>query len=177
MPVDLKSKSSLQRSSVILGPDSVIKLEHAYTQDRVYRCNYDRIQSILIWSRVPVGRLVLAVLLIIVSAGGLLIAYTSGEVGPEVTATLIGGTLLIFGIVLLYRYTVHKLTTIRITRGGAPLDIEGIYPRRRLDSFRERLLDRIRASQPPPGVHLVPAVEAFPEPAQPAPRQSPAQST
>jgi hypothetical protein len=160
MPADLKSKSSLQRSSVILAADSVIKLEHAYTQDRVYRCNYDRIQSILIWSRVPTGRLVLAALLILLAGVGLLIAFTSGDVGAEITAGIFGGALLIFGIVLVYRYTVHKYTTIRITRGGAPLDIEGIYPRRKLARFRDDLLARVRASQPAPSTQTIVETES-----------------
>ena len=169
MPVDLKSKSSLQRSSVILGPDAVIKLEHAYTQDRVYRCNYDRIQSVVIWSRVPAGRLVLAVLLVLGAAGGLLLALNSGDVGAEVSAGIFGGALLIFGIVLIYRYAVHKLTTIQITRGGSALDIVGIYPASKLARFRESLLMRIQAAQPAPppqpALEPVPIPELPPQPA------------
>jgi hypothetical protein len=186
MAVDLKCRSSLQRSSVLLAGDAVIKLEHSYTQDRIYRCNYDRIQNVVIWSRVPVLSLIMAILLVIVSGLLLLLAFSMAGPRDSNAFPLITGTILaLLGIVLMFRYLVYRRTTIRITRGGKPLEIEGVFSTTKLRQFKETLFFNIREAQrqnaasAPPFAEVVvptspsePAVSAAGHESMPLPRLS-----
>ena len=140
MAADLKSITTLNRFSLVLMDDSLIKLEHEYTQDRVRRFSYDSIQNVIIWQKISWWRFVLCGIVLVLPGIGILFL-------DNVAATIIGVILMLIGLSLMGWYLYCKMTTIRIVRSGSNYDLTGLYRPGKLRKFRERLLTAIQTAQ------------------------------
>jgi hypothetical protein len=120
--------------------DCLVRLEHERTRDRMRKIMFDRIESITVWRKLPVARMLVL---------GLLIALPSALVLfiQETVSTIIGGSLLALAVCVISWYGYCGYITIRIVRLGKTYDLAGIYRPGRLRSFLERLMAGIRAAQ------------------------------
>lgn len=141
MAVDLKSNSFISRSSLVIMPDSLVKLEHTRTQDRVKRFTFDTIERVMIWKRFLWGRLITVSLLLL--APGVLLIVLNRD-----TALIVCGSILAaIGGGLAVWYLICRKTTIRILRGGTTTDITGIYRPGKVAKFRDKLIRGILDAQ------------------------------
>ena len=140
MSVDLRSISMFGRSSVLLMDDSVVKLEHTYTDDRLRRFMFDRIETVLIWRRTPWGRLILVGL--ILGGPGIGLQFAGDPI-----ARWIGISLIFIAVVLCGWFLYCGATTIRIVASGRQHQFKGLFRPGKLRRFREKLLAGIELRQ------------------------------
>ena len=65
MAVDLRSRSSFERFSIIVMDDAVVKLEHTYGDDRMKRIMFASMESLVIWRKIAWVYLILFALLVL----------------------------------------------------------------------------------------------------------------
>ena len=140
--VDLRSNTMFSRVSLLAMPDSLVKLEHSRTEDRVKRFKYDTIENVLIWRTMPWVRLVVVTVVLVLPGVALLFVQDRDGV-----SLVLGIILIVIGLAFDAFYLVCRNTTIRITRVGRTDDIKGIFRPRKVRKLRDRLLAGIRATQ------------------------------
>jgi hypothetical protein len=140
MSADLKCNTTLRRTSLVILDDCLVMLEHELTRDRVRKVMFDRVESVLIWAKVPWLRIVLLFVLLGLPALGILLIH-------EPVSTAIALVLLAFVVGMNAGYAYCGHTTIRIVRAGQTYEISGIFRRGPLTRFRARLLGGIRRVQ------------------------------
>ena len=128
------------RTSLLFDQDSLIILEQASFNDRLRRILYDRVESLVIWKRIPWLYLVLSLLLF--APGVLIILY-----GPNHVAKGIGAGIVISWLALVARLLYCRLTTIRITRASKVREIKVLQSPRKVDRFSARLRSEIEETQ------------------------------
>ena len=151
MSVDLKSNTAFARISLIVMDDSLIKLEHSRTNDRVRRFMFDSIERIIIWRTVPGVRIALCAVCLVAPALLMLIFDDRDHVFLVIGLML--GTL---GLGLIVWYLVCRKTTIRIVRAGTAVDIVGIFRPKKVRNLRDKLIAGILAAQPAPAIAAEP---------------------
>ena len=140
MAADLKINNLRQRKSLLLAGDHLIALDHGYLRDRLHRINYDRVESILSWRRMPWVRMLLTLLLF--GGLGILLIITNDPAGQ-----FFGAIAMLVFVLLEWRYLALRKTTIRITRAGKHSDFTGIISRRKITNFLAILEQDIRRVQ------------------------------
>jgi hypothetical protein len=140
MGADLRNNTSFARISLVLLDDCLVKLEHARTQDRIRRYMFEAIESVVIWRRVPLIRILVCTCLLLLP--GVAILFIG-----ETFATVSGILLILLGGGLVLWYLFNGKTTIRIVRAGKTDEIVGIFGRGKVRSFRERLVLGIQRAQ------------------------------
>lgn len=157
MSVDLANNTTFQRLSLVVMDDSLIKLEHERTQDRVRKIMFDRVESLLIWTVPPWLNICICGIFFALPGFGILLVQ-------EVWSSIVGDFLLALGLGLIGWYVYCGRTTIRAVRGGRLHEIKGIFRPGRVRRFRERLVAGIRRAQEQPQPPATPS----PNDAQPA---------
>jgi hypothetical protein len=159
--VDLQSNTMFGRISLVLMEDCLVKLEHGRTEDRVRRFMFDSIESVIIWRKMPWGRI--AVTLGLFALPGVALFFVG-----ELVTTIFGIFLVALGLGLTAWYLTCRKTTIRILRGGNTHDLSGIFRPSKVRSLRDRLFAQIeRAQQQAAATIASPSTE-------PPPTESPA---
>jgi hypothetical protein len=140
MSVDLKSITLFKRSSLLLMDDCLIMLDHEHTRDRVRRIMFDRVENVVIWRRIPWGRIIFLLIVLGLPAFGVVLMEKD-------TGRIIGECLLALVAAVIAWYLYCRHTTIYITRGGQTHMVGGIFRPGRVRRFRDRLIDGIRNTQ------------------------------
>ncbi len=143
MAVDLKIRNSFGSTSVLLFDDHLVQLEHSHTSDRVRRIRFDRIESIVHWRVIPLGRAVLFGLLL--GIPGTALALASDPIAQFLGFLILGIMMVIVG-----RYLYFKKSNIKITRAGRDYSITGIVSPRKVQNLIEKLESNIRRVQQRP---------------------------
>lgn len=124
------------RTTIVLGEDCLIGLEHETTSDRMRRTFYDRIAQVLVWKTFPLGRFILVTLLLLVP--GLLLALLAPFGGKVAGAVIVA----IAGAILAY-YALCRVTHIRVAYGDSGRTYKVIALPRRVRRFVSDLVDRV----------------------------------
>jgi hypothetical protein len=95
--------------------DSLVILESDRTADRMRKILFDRVEGVLLWKRLPWGRMLLVTLLI---AGPSIAVFWA----PGDEALVIGGIGLSLAMLLLARYLWYGKSTLRLVRAGEVKD-------------------------------------------------------
>ena len=140
MPADLNVVSLFSRSSLLIDNDSLIKLEHQHTSDRIRKILLDRVERVLVWSVVPWGRIFLVLLFL--GVPGILL-FTLGEQSSNVAGTILVGILAL----ILFRYLHSRKTIIQVHRGGIIHEFRVITSPARIGRFLTRLKANTEATQ------------------------------
>jgi hypothetical protein len=143
MAVDLTSNSMFARISFVMMDDSLIKLEHGSTKDRVRRFRFVDIEAMVFTRSVPILRLVLSTIAFLLPGVAFLVF------GGEVATSVVGIILAAIGFALIAWYLYAGWTTIYIIRAHqpGPEKITGIFRPGKLARLKESLVDKIRAAQ------------------------------
>ncbi|HEY1684668.1 MAG TPA: hypothetical protein VGG19_07900 [Tepidisphaeraceae bacterium] len=144
MSVDLRSNSLFSRSSLVLLDDSLVKLEHGQTEDRVRKFMFEAIEAIITWRTIPWLNLII-VTTFLIGPALILILVVRG-----IIAEWIGGSLFVVAIPVLAWYLYCRQTTIRIVRFGKADDIKGIFRPGKVRGLMERMIAGIQAVQNKP---------------------------
>ncbi|GJM24080.1 MAG: hypothetical protein DHS20C16_04950 [Phycisphaerae bacterium] len=143
MAADLRIRGSFASASVLLFDDHLVQLEHSHTSDRVRRIRYDRVESVVHWRVIPVGRTVLFGLLL--GLPGLGMSLSSEPVFQGLGIFFVALMIFVVG-----RYLYLKRSNIRITRAGRDFTISGIVSPKKIRRLIERLEINIRKVQERP---------------------------
>ncbi|MFA9479888.1 hypothetical protein ACERK3_16515 [Phycisphaerales bacterium AB-hyl4] len=142
MGVDLRCTGWFHRQSLMLDEHELLAFEHETTSDAIRRYRYDRLASLIIWRRLPWDRMITTVLVLGTPTG-----IVIGTAGHTPTGLAVGGVL--FGVLLLFlfRQIIYRRTYIQLERDDGQTRVyAGILAPRRVNRFRDRLLDHIRAA-------------------------------
>lgn len=142
MSADLKSNSIFDRLSFVLMDDSLVRLEHSSTKDRIRKFRYIEIEAITFSRAVPFVRILLCVVFLVLPGLGVLFVN-------ETATTVIGLLLAPFGVALILWYMFAGSTTIHIYRAHKPTPekVTGIFRPGRLRRFKENLTAGIQRAQ------------------------------
>jgi hypothetical protein len=154
MAVDLATHTLFQRQSLVLDTDSLVKLEHEWSRDRLRKILFDRVDHLVVWRVIPWVRVLLATL--IFGLPGFLMMLLASDPVP----TVVGAILLVIALVIDARYLYCRKTTLRIVRAGKTEDITGIC---RPAKVRRLVQAMVR------NIHTVQAVATTPQPPAPPP--------
>jgi hypothetical protein len=149
---------------VVIEPDSLVKLEHGMSKDRVRKAMFNRVSQVAVWRTVPWIRISIVVLFF-VFPGFLLFAL------PEEPAVKIVGFLLFaLGVTVGGVYLYCGKTTFRIVLPGKTEDITGIFRPGTVSRAVAKITSNIRAAQAVAGpAPAAPPVIMAPLPEEPRP--------
>jgi hypothetical protein len=139
----LKTTSVFDRLSFVVMDDSLVRLEHGSTQDRVRKFRFIEIEGILFSRAAPVGRLILCTVFFILPGIAMML------LNSELALVMVGLGLMVVGLCLLVWYSVAGRTTIQIYRANRPTPekVSGIFRPRKVRRFRENLIAGIQRAQ------------------------------
>ena len=140
MAVDLKLRNSFGNVSIILMDDHLVELEHSYTSDRVRRVRYDRVESVVRWRVLPLGRMSIVGLLVAVP--GLLMLLSSDQV-----LVTTGTILLTIAALIEAMYVYMGKTHISIMRAGREFKMAGVVWPPKVNRLLNRMEADIRRTQ------------------------------
>ncbi|NOX57528.1 MAG: hypothetical protein GXP29_01550 [Planctomycetes bacterium] len=140
MAVDLKLRNSFGNVSIILMDDHLVELEHSYTSDRVRRIRYDRVESVVRWRVLPLGRM--AIVGLLVAVPGLLMMFSSEQV-----FVTMGTAFLTIAACIEAIYIYAGKTHISIMRAGREFKLAGVVRPHKVDRLLNRMEADIRRTQ------------------------------
>jgi hypothetical protein len=123
-----------------LDTDSLVKLEHSGTKDRIRKILFNRVDQIIVWRQMPAVRMIVVV--IFLALPGLLLLLPR-----EIATTIIAIILLLLAGIILAFYTYCRKTTIRIIRAGRIEDITGVFWPRKVQRLVAGMAHNIREVQ------------------------------
>jgi hypothetical protein len=144
MGVDLRNRSTFERSSIIVTDDAIVKLEHTYGDDRLKRAMFASLESLIIWRKLCWAQITVVALLVVMP--GILILALNSEL------MILGAILLGIGLLLIVYYVYCGKYTIRLIRRGTTMEFSGVYRPGKVRKFRDKVIanaQRVQGGNPP----------------------------
>jgi len=144
MAADLEARGLFQRRELMLDDDALLDLENGFGSDRIRRILFERIQTVVAWTNVLAGRLVLSFMLLIVGVL-FLIPLFQGDANPII---VLGVIFIILGLIFVLRYLMVQRYNLLIRMiDGTEHKIAALGRPVKFRRFVKRLTDSISAFQ------------------------------